>query len=223
MTFAVNHLIGFGARRAAGATAITRTYITSAASASDLTTYTFAGIVATAGATRKCVAVITARGATATTTLSTCTIAGVSATCTTLYGAGNSQVSIAVADVPTGSTGDVVVTFSAGMARAAVALYDMFGASSSTPTATGNDATDAYTYSLTCTAGSVVFAGATDAETSSFTWTNLTENVDSTANYDSQTYSMASAEFATSQSGLTLTGDIAATISGGSGFAVFSP
>ena len=74
MTFAVNHLIGFGARRAAaGATAITRTYITSAASASDLTTYTFAGIVATAGATRKCVAVITARGATATTTLSTCT------------------------------------------------------------------------------------------------------------------------------------------------------
>lgn len=196
---------------------------TSAASASDLTTYTFSSVIATATRPRKCVAVFTARSATATISLSSCTLAGVAATCTTLSGSNNSLVAIAVVDVPAGSSGDAVPTFNTGMARAAVATYDMFDASSNTPTATGADVADPYTYSLTCTAGSVVFAGGTDAESSvSWSWTNLTENADGAYGADAQSYSMASAAFAAAQSGLTLTGDISATLSGCGGFAVFS-
>ena len=208
--------------------AVTRVFRSSAASASDLTTYNeaaFQGLaIGPESATRKVVAVFTARGATATTTLASCTIGGVAATCTTLYGAANSQISIAVADVPTGTTADVFPTFSHAMSRCAVAVYSMEGAASDTPSPTGNDATDPFTYSLTCKAGSVVFGGATDANTTSFTSTNLTEDVDSAAaNYDSQTYSMASAEFATAQSGLTLTMDVASSAAGAGAFAVFQP
>ncbi len=212
---------------AGGDAVITRTFTASAASATDLTTYNeaaFQGLsIGAVTGGRKVVAVFVARSATASGTLSSCTIGGVAATCTTLSFSNNSAVAIAVADLETGTTADVFPTWSVGMARCAVAVYAMFGASSGTPTATGGDTTDAFTYSLTCGAGSVVFGGATDAGTTSFTSTNLTEDVDSTTNYDSQTYSMASAEFATAQSGTTLTMDVAAPISGAGGFAVFSP
>ena len=173
--------------------------------------------------TRKVVAVCVARSATASGTLSSATIQGIAATVTTLSFSNNSAIAIAVADVPTGTTADVFPTWSVGMARCAVAVYSMEGAASSTPNATGADVTDPFTYSLTCTAGSAVFGGAPDAGPTPFTSTNLTEDVDLQTNYETQTYSMASAQFAAAQSGLTLTMDVAATTSGAGGFAVFQP
>ena len=207
---------------AIGFTPITRTFKTSGASASDLTTYTFSAVIATATRSRKCVAVFTARQGVAL-SLSSCTLAGVTATCTTMV-TGTTCVAIAVVDLPAGSSGDAVPTFSAGAARASYAIYDMFDAPSATPTATGSDTADAFTYSLTCTAGSVVFAAGGDAQSStSWTWTNLTEDADSVYGADAQSYSHASAEFAAAQSALTLTGDIATSAAGAGGFAVFSP
>ena len=201
---------------------ITRTFKTSGASASDLTTYTFAGVIATALRTRKVVAVFTARSGSSL-SLSSCTLAGVTATVTTMV-TGTTHVSIAVAEVAAGSSGDAVPTFSAAAARASYAIYDMFDAPSTTPTATGSDTADAYTYSLTCTRGSVVFAAGADAQSSTtWAWTNLSEEADAAYGADAQSYSHASAEFAAAQSALTLTGDIATTIGGAGGFAVFSP
>lgn len=200
--------------------AATRTATANSASASDLTTYTFAGLsIGSTTVGRKVVAVFTARSGSSI-SLSSCTIGGVSATCTTLV-TGNSAIAIAVADLTSGTTADIVPTWSAAAARCAVAVYAMYGAASNTPSATGSDTTDPFTYSLTCAAGSVVFGGATDADATTFTSTNLTEDVDSTTNYDGQTYSFSSAEFATAQSGLTLTMDPASSLSGAGGFAVF--
>lgn len=99
----------------------------------------------------------------------------------------------------------------------------MFGAASNTPSANGSDTTDPFTYSLTCVAGCAVFGAGTDADTTSATVTNLTEDVDSTTNYDGQTYVFASGVFATAQSALTLTIDLASALSGAGGFAVFTP
>lgn len=212
---------------AGGAAAVTRTYITTAASATDLTTYNeaaFQGLsIGAVTSGRKVVAVFTARSATASGTLSSCTIGGNAATCTTLSFSNNSAIAIAVVDLTTGTTADIFPTWSVGMARCAVAVYAMFGAASNTPNGTGADTADPFTYSLTCTAGSVAFGGCTDADTTTVTWTNLTKNVDSTTNYDAQTYSMASAEFATAQTALTLTGDLAAGASGAGGFCYFQP
>ena len=198
--------------------AATRTLTANSSSTSALTTYTFAGLsIGATTAGRKVVAVFTARSGSSI-SLSSCTIGGVAATCTTMV-TGTSAIAIAVVDLTSGTTADVVPTWSAAAARCAVAVYAMFGAASNTPSATGSDTTDAFTYSLTCAAGSVVFGAATDAENTTFTSTNLTEDVDST--YFSQGYTMSSAEFATAQTGLTLTLDAAATISGAGGFAVF--
>lgn len=208
-------LLNFGFRP------VTRTFKTSNTSASDLTTYTFSSVIATALRTRKVVAVFTARSGSSI-SLSSCTLAGVAATCTTMV-TGTSCIAIAVAEVPAGSSGDAVPTFSAGAARASYAIYDMFDAPSTTPTTTGSDTADPYTYALTCTAGTVVFAAATDAENSSFTATNLTEHADSAYGADAQCYTHASAEFAAAQSALGLSLDVAATIGGAGGFAVFSP
>ena len=218
---AVSHAVIAGLPTATP-TALTRTFITSASVTTDLTTYTFAALIATAASPRKVVAVLTARAAaTAAPTLSSCTLAGVAATCTTMASGGDICVAVAVAAVPEASTGDVVATFSAAMEGAEVAVYDLFNAISNTPTTSGSASSDPFTYSLTCQSGSVVFGGVFDFANSSVTWTGLTENVDATS--EIHTYSMASAAFAVPQVNVSVIADLASSSSGRLGVAVFSP
>lgn len=99
------------------------TYITSGGSTSDLTTYTFSGIsFGNENPTREIFFAFNWSSTTAR-TVSSVTIGGVTATLTTNYSAATSGCRIAFARVPTGTTGDVVVTMSAQCIRLAYGLY----------------------------------------------------------------------------------------------------
>lgn len=201
--------------------AIGLTYKTTAVDTTSKTTYTFLGAVATSTGARKVVCVTTSRAAAAR-TLASCTLAGITATCTTLGTTTTGNIGIAVCDVAAGSSGDVVVTWSVGGGvRCAIAVYDMTGAASDTPAGTGSDTTDPFAYALTCVAGSAAFGGVTGATNTTATWTNLNEDVDAT--YSNQIYTMASATFATAQSGTSLSCTGASAITGTGGFAYFVP
>ena len=104
--------------------------------ASDLTTYTFSSQnLGTAAPDRHIIVGVAARKGGSATTISSVTVGGVSATIVDQYSNSdsNSNISgIAIASVPTGTTGDIVVTFGAQMVRAVIAVYRATNLSSAT-------------------------------------------------------------------------------------------
>src|SRR5262249_15454055 len=89
---------------------------------------------------------------------------------------------------------DIVVTWGGTVVRCAISVWAMYGAGSSTPTATATDTSSPFSQSLTIPVGGVAFGAITSSDPAGITWTNLTEDVD--ANYPdaSQLYSAASKE-----------------------------
>lgn len=177
-----------------GVTAVTRSFAAATGNGSDLTTYTFtAHAIGAAASNRKVVVAATGRMGSGI-QVSSLTVGGVSATSAVSSGSGTSHSSIWVVDFPTGTTADIVVTFSGGAARCAVAVWAMYGAGSSTPTATATDTTSPFSQSLTTPVGGVAFGVITSSDPAGITWANLTEDVD--ANYPdaSQLYSAGSKE-----------------------------
>lgn len=140
-------LIGFGVGAQGGA--LTLTPQSSAQSASDLTAYTFATQgIGTASSDRIVIVAVNGVNVSSGTSLSSATIAGVSATILvqrTNNAAGVDNITAVIAAaVPTGTTGDVVLTFSTGQLKAAISTYSMTGGSI-TPhsTYTNTNGTDA--------------------------------------------------------------------------------
>lgn len=102
------------------------------ASATDLTTYTFATrAVGTASDDRVVVVGLTGRKAGAAATISTVTIGGITATplvtANNTTGGNSSVTALYAALVPTGTTASVVITFSAGQVRAAIGIWTVKG------------------------------------------------------------------------------------------------
>ncbi len=125
------------ARHAAGGGALVGTFLQAAGDAANLTTYTFASQNLGAAAADRHILVAVACRSAGTITLSGVTVAGVSATIDQQITSAGTTVAIARAAVPTGATGDVVVTFSGGAVRAVVALVRLTGG---TPTVSGANA-----------------------------------------------------------------------------------
>jgi hypothetical protein len=204
--------------------AATRTFIAATADTTDQTTYTFAGAsIGSAAADRIVVVGIAAReGGGTNRTLSSVSIAGVSATIVADSGNVPTHAAFAVALVPTGATGDIVVTFSAGMSRCVISVWSTAGMDSSAVSSDTADTTDPLEASVNIPAGGVAFGTAYDNGATTVTWTNLTEDYD--AQHETRTFSFASAEFATLQTGLTLTADLAAASGTARGaFVTFGP
>lgn len=205
MSLMVNVLCGFGVIASASAATVTRTFNARYTSTTDLTTYTFsASSLGAEAANRKIVVGILGRSTNPSTrTISSVTVAGVAATAVVYVS--NTIGNVAafyVADVLTGTTGDIVVVWSAGMQNCTIASYAMFAAASSTPSATGTDIASAYSQPLDIPAQGVAFAcGAVQANTTA-TWAGLTEDSDATSEAELTTF--ASGEFATLQTGLTV-------------------
>lgn len=134
------------------------TYVTTASSASGLTTYTFTGVsIGTASADRRIVIAAAARAA-SNLTLSSVTVDGVSATVdyapTTANGSATGFASIAA---PTGTTATITVTWSGAAARSAIGIVAVTGGAlsvSSTAASNGSSAT------VTGVAGGFVLAQA---------------------------------------------------------------
>ena len=104
-----------------GKSALNISYLTSTQSTSALTTYTFSALsFGTEDANRRIIVAIGAYGGTQLRTISSVTIGGVTATAITGIDVASStsytfKTAIYEAAVPTGTTGNVVVTFSAGI------------------------------------------------------------------------------------------------------------
>lgn len=172
-------------------------------SSSNLTVYTHSSqAISTAAANRQVVVVAVGRGGGG--SISSITIGGVSASISQQLTTSGTTVGIAIATVPTGTTADVVVTYSTGQARASVAVYVMYGAST-TAADTATDAASAFTQALDIPAGGVAIGGFASGSNATATWTNLSENVDTVFAEDPQHYTMASDYFASEQSGLSIT------------------
>jgi hypothetical protein len=157
-------------------------YIDNAIDPSDLTTYTFSSLdfgAATAG--RYIIVGIAARAVGAGRTLDSVTIGGVSATLIANSPVSDTNISsLAIANVPTGTTGDVVVTFNAAMGRCGIVWWRAPSLVSATPTDTGTSAADPATDTLTVAAGGFLVVVAFNNGTSTCTWSNVTERLPAT-------------------------------------------
>lgn len=206
--FQVNHLCGFGAATAS-ASSIDLSATASSVSTADQTTYTFSGLsLGTADAAREIVVATSSRGS-SNEVPSSVTVGGISATqIFSTGGAGDlSHIGIYRASVPTGTTGDVVVTFPGSQVRCAVQVWRMLGAAAGTH-ATASDETvssGVLTTSIAVPAGGAVVAMIYAGVATGCTWTNLTENSD--GDFESERYSAASAMSASAQT-LTVTATV---------------
>lgn len=186
------------------------TYLQDAASTSDASTYTFSAQNLGSAASDRVIRVIGfARGTVGVSSV-TVTVGGVTATVDRLLGytgTGNA-VFLAQAEVPTGTTGDVVVTWSASQLRTAVALFRQTG-----------DALGVLDYQAvqgfgltasldvdTAPGGAVLGAAfyPSSAGTGSWTWTGLVEDDDAQFGAEAGAYSVAHLE-TTNADGLTVT------------------
>lgn len=161
-------------------------FLTSAVNSTAQTTYTFSSqSLGTADPFRYIIVNVTGASASAGRTISTVTVGGISGNILVQDAPGaSSRVSgIAIAAVPTGTTGDVVVTFSTGgVDRAGIGLYRATGISATPYHTNSNDTTSAASLSTTINtiSGGVLIACFEDSTTSvaSVGWTGATENYD---------------------------------------------
>lgn len=116
----------------------TLTFGQSASSTADLTTYTFSAqaIPDAPSADRRVYVGIMGVSTAAARTISSVSIGGVTADVSTQYSA-SEALCIASAAVPTGTTADVVVTFSGACSRASIGLWSSIGLTTGTPVDSG--------------------------------------------------------------------------------------
>lgn len=185
----------------------TITYLEDATSTADLQTYTFSSQNLGTAASDRCIVVtIGTRDTGATTkTIDSVTIGGVSATIVIQkqYAVTNSTVSgIAIAAVPTGTTGDVVITMSEAMLRMATSIYRVDGVDCTVSTDAEGSIVSGPSASLYVPAGGVaVGTGAFSSAGSTVTWSGLTEDTD-TMIESLMLFTSASGAFATEQNPL---------------------
>jgi hypothetical protein len=188
-------------------TPVSSAFRTSAVNSADQTTYTFtAQDIGAAAATRRVVVVVGASAGGAV-TLSSATIGGVSAT---IHVNVNDfpHISIISAQVPTGTTGDVVVTFSAGVQDAGIGVYRMINEGSSSPFATASvSASTTPSVSIDVPTNGSLFAGSIVNSffgANTFTWTGATERYDAVVETNNAYHSGASETGLSSQTGRTV-------------------
>ena len=159
------------------------TFTESDVDTSNTDVYTFSGKDFGDAATDRYIVVTTGAPASAQ-TLSSVTIGGVAATIV-VQDDDDASAGIAIAAVPTGTTGDIVVTWSGSMFSCGIGVYRLTGLQSATASATASDVTitsDAVEASLEIPAGGCgigyVYWLSSGTATRTASWTNLTENFD---------------------------------------------
>lgn len=112
-----------------------------------------------------------------------------------------------IANVPTGTSGDVVINAGSNIIRAGVNLYSLIGISSSTPHDTASDWANnaSRSASIDCPSKGVIICGAGfTAASGNAAWGNVTED-DEDSGAPSNIYTSASKFFGSTQSGLSVT------------------
>lgn len=192
--------------------AATISFTASATDDTSQTTYTFSGVaLGTAAADRKIVVGVGgARAAAGAHTVASMTVGGIAASLVKQQdvSAGDRETAeIWQAAVPTGTTGDIVVTFDAGMVGAGIGVWAVYGAQSAAHATAGSNA-DPMNASIDVPSGGVLIGYARNANGGTFTWTNLTEKFDE--QFDSaapSNHTGAADTFASAQTALSVTCD----------------
>jgi hypothetical protein len=192
----------------ADGTAITAGFTDSSIDATNLTTYTFSSqALGTASADRKIIVGVSTNS-TPGRTVSTLTVGGVSATLVARQTSSNGEEMLEMweAEVPTGTTGDVVVTWSTACDRCGIGLHSVYGAATLYADVYSDNA-DPMNASINVPAGGIVVGCAGWSAVGSATWTGVTETYDE--NLEAGTYhSGGYATHASASNGLSVTCDV---------------
>ena len=195
--------------------AVTVALTDNSSDASDTTAYTFSSqSLGAAAANRKIVVGIVNYDDSPGTAASSVTVGGVTADrVQAMIGAGATMsTEIWQADVPTGTTGDVVVTWAAAVKSCGIGVWRVIGANSR-PYGSKTTTADPGVVSMNIPAGGIgIGMSATGSGAGvTWTWTNLTEDFeDSITSGARSQWSGASAAFASAQSGLSITANASA-------------
>lgn len=154
-------------------------FIGTAVSGSDLTTYNFsAQAIGAARSDRQVLVCVNSRKATQSTISATLTINGTSATqvqqIANVSGGAANYAGMFLLNVPTGTTGDVSITFNAPVLRCGIQVYRLTGLNSTTPVDLYSS-TSTLSDTLTISTNSVVIACANSGGAVS-SWTGVTED-----------------------------------------------
>lgn len=195
----------------------------------NTTTYTFTACdIGTASDDRRVIVGAHMYGGTSR-SLTSSTIAGISATELTTDSASTAATVLIIAAVPSGTTGDIVLTWSGSCAGSGITVWYATGLTSDTPVATARvPSTSAPSSgSLSTVDGGFVVAAATcrynDGTTRTHSWTNATEQHDSEIeNTGTDGGSFSGAHAATTGASVTVTDTFSTTAGTGIGaFATF--
>lgn len=177
----VTDLIGFGA--GTSKSPITLVYNTQVNDPGNNSTYSFASVsIGTAAANRRVVIVSSANGNNAGDATG-CTIAGVTAVNAasgpTVSSPGGSAMNVWYADIPTGTTATIAITYSAAKGRCQIGCYSLYGTYEGvTPYSSSVTAGTSMSFTSTTVSGSVLFGASGVGGNQPVTWTNLTEDFD---------------------------------------------
>lgn len=220
----VNQLAGFNA---GGGSSFALSYLGEAGDGTDLTAYTFASkTLGDAAADRKIIVGVVRDGGSAR-TVSTLTVGGVSASLLIAQAGGVNTVSAEMwwATVPTGTTGDIVVTFSGGASRCGINWWRLVGAGAAAYD-TGSNTTAGATSladTLNIPAGGGALAISDNKDNATTTWTNLTKRGTDLVIEGTSKMSGADASFAAAQTALAITANYSGSAEATIAMASFGP
>lgn len=170
------------------------------------TIYTFtAQALGTVKSNRKIL--VPVNGFAQTRTVSTLTVAGISASLVVRASGANETSEIWLASVPTGTTGDVVVTWSGAQDACGIgiiAAYDMSSTATDTGTSTAT-ATASDTLNIPQNGLAIGMTCLRSDTNRTFVWTGITELYDEIVENNSLTQTGAMLTFAAAQTGLAIT------------------
>lgn len=174
----------------------TITFLQSTNDTANLTTYTFTSQnLGTANANRYIAVCTTQRSSP---TLSSVTIGGVSATIVAQANNTGNVAGIAIALVPTGATGDIVVTWGSSGLNCAISVYQIDNLLSATPFHSITDITASPSINLNIPASGIALGFATVQNSSPMSWSGLTERdeglLESVIDYSSASDAFVAAE-----------------------------
>ena len=112
-------------------------------------------------------------------------------------GGGFQTASLWILEVPTGTTADIVVSWSGSSSRCYLGVWAVYGLESEAARSTVTSGSDPHTGSITVPGGGVVIGTAAGGAGSSmsYTWTGVTEDFDATVAAVTLAYTGASAAF----------------------------
>lgn len=191
---------------AGGPSPVVCTLTDHAVDSANASSYTFsAKSLGAASADRKIVVAALRNSGGSTAGVSSMTIGGISATLIVAKNHVNECNSeLWQANVPTGTTGDIVVNWGSSANRMGIGVWAVTGAAAAAyATSSSGSSVDNLTTTINCPASGCVIAGAA-GNSSTFVWSGVTERFEDAPEGTNQKGSGASDNFAAAQTGLTV-------------------